>query len=291
MSIRKALTATALACCLAGVASAQMPEKGHFYDEGIHALDAQNFEVAEADFRQVLQESPTDVFSLMMLGILEVARQDYPDAKKHFELSAKLKPHAPDPLGRLGWVNAKMGNIAAAKRARADLADMNRSCQRLHCLNADAIANGILMIDSVMTGDETGGQSYGAGIEAIQAKDWAAAEKNFTQVLTEAPNNPGANFLFGVVRIGQENLAEARTYLEKAVKLSPRLADPIGRLGWVDVQLGDIASAKKERSKLETMQRNCKKTCFDKITIDRGLWIINGVLPDADQKLAPKPEG
>src|SRR6185295_2661115 len=137
--------------------------------------------------------------------------------------------------------------------------------------------------------DDGAGRLFGAGVTAIQARDWAAAEASFREVLKEAPNNPGANFLFGVVRIGQDSLSEARNYLEKAVKLSPRMPDPIGRLGWVDVQLGDIAAAKKERSKLETMQRNCKQTCFDKVTIDRGLWIINGVLPEADQKQAPKP--
>ncbi|HVY89400.1 MAG TPA: tetratricopeptide repeat protein [Hyphomonadaceae bacterium] len=290
MAIRGLLTGV-VALLAAPALAQELPDKLHLYDEGVHALDAQNFQVAESNFKAALTENPRDVFSLMMLGILEVARNDYPDAKKHFELAAKIRPKAPDPVGRLGWVLAKMGDKQGAKHQRALLTDMNQSCKRLHCLNADAIANGILMIDSVLTDDSADDNRYGAGVDAIQAKDWDKAEAAFRDVLNEAPNNPGANFLFGVVRIGQDNLPEAKTYLEKAVKLSPRLADPIGRLGWVYVQLGDIPAAKRQREKLETMQRDCEKICFDRVTIDRGLWIINGVLPEQDQKVAPKPAG
>ena len=260
------------------VASAQAPPFSQLYDEGLASLEAKNFRMAEADFSDFLKDSPNNIVARMMLGILQVARQDYPDAKANFERAAAINHRVPDPLGRLGWVDAKMGDMAGAQRARTALEKMNQTCRLTHCLSAAAISSGLLMIDSELTTSEGGGHFYGAGIDAIQARDWDSAETNLLEVLKENPKNPGANFLFGVVRIAQHNYPEARSYLELAQKLAPRLPDPIGRLGWVDGQLGDLAAARREHAKLEQMSRDCRKTCFEAVAIAEGLWMVDSVL-------------
>jgi TolA-binding protein len=130
--------ASAAALFVAGAANAQVPRgftpqgadqqrlenntslSAKRYQDGVDALQARNFVVAEGIFEDFLRGNP-----------------NHPDAK------------APDPKSRLGVTLAKLGDVNGAMEQRAALEKMDKDCKG-KCRNAQWIANGIAMIDAAL---------------------------------------------------------------------------------------------------------------------------------------------
>jgi len=121
---------------------------------------------------------------------------------------------------------------------------------------------------------------YRAGAEALQNKNYAAAERIFSDLLRRNPANADANFLMGLAKIGLENWAEAKGFLEVAVRQDPKRPEPRTRLGLTYVKLDDMDSARQQRAELANLDRNCKGACEDAVWIADGLVLL-------DQALSP----
>ncbi len=121
---------------------------------------------------------------------------------------------------------------------------------------------------------------YRTGAEALQNKNYAVAEGIFTELLRRSPGNADANFLMGLAKIGLENWAEAKRYLEVAVRLDPKRPEARTRLGLTYVRLDDLDSASRQRAELANMDRDCKRACEDAVWIADGLVLL-------DQALSP----
>ena len=120
---------------------------GKRYNQGIEALQAQNITLAEQAFRDVLQENSANAAANFMMGITQVSLNNLPDARSYLERAAKENAKAPDPKGRLGWVDIKLGDVQAAMKQREELVRLNTACKQT-CSSAKGIAAGLLMIDS-----------------------------------------------------------------------------------------------------------------------------------------------
>lgn len=118
------------------------------------------------------------------------------------------------------------------------------------------------------------------GAEALRNKNYPAAERIFSDLLSRNPSNPDANFLMGLTKIGLENWAEAKGFLEVAVRQDPKRPEPRTRLGLTYVKLDDMDSARKQRAELANMDRDCKGACEDAVWIADGLVLL-------DQALSP----
>jgi predicted Zn-dependent protease len=163
------LTAAAFAIVLAaGVANAQRfghpPPMGdnsrlmvqesnaknaNYFQQGVEALNAGNFEVAEGIFEEVLRASPTNPQANLMMGSTKMSINKWEEAKKYLEIAVRKDPKSPDPKSRLGVTLIKLGDIPGAMEQRAALEKMDKACKG-KCRNAEWIASGIAMIDGAM---------------------------------------------------------------------------------------------------------------------------------------------
>jgi hypothetical protein len=130
---------------------------------------------------------------------------------------------------------------------------------------------------------------YKTGVDALTAKDYAAAGRSFGDLLRRDPANADANFLMGLAEIGLQDWPAAKGYLEIATKLDVTRPEPKTRLGLTYVELGDIASAQKVRTDLAALDKTCKQTCGDAAWIADGVRLLDQRLAAAEASKVPAP--
>jgi hypothetical protein len=116
------------------------------------------------------------------------------------------------------------------------------------------------------------------GLAALQAKDFAAAEAAFTDLLRRNPSAVGASFMLGLSKIGLEKWEEARVALERAVVDEPERPEPKTRLGLTHVMLQNADSARQQRDALIRLDIDCKGSCKDAAWIKDGITALNQAL-------------
>jgi len=99
--------------------------------------------------------------------------------------------------------------------------------------------------------------AYKAGLEALQAKDYKSAEKNFGDVLSVAPKNPQANYYMALAKSGLEKPKQAVRYLERAIKESPNFVEAREKLALVSVDLGEPDEARAQLAAIEALKAEC----------------------------------
>lgn len=139
-----------------------------------------------------------------------------------------------------------------------------------------------------------------AGLAALQAQDFAGAEKEFAQLLSFDPTTSDANYLMGLTQIGLKNWPSAKSYLELAVQNEPKRPEPKARLGIAYIMTGDIAAADSQRTALLMLADKCNG-CADTKKISDNVAMLEKVLAAARPKTttqapapplsAPLPEG
>ncbi len=119
------------------------------YQDGVEALQARNFVVAEGIFEDFLLGNPTHPDANFMMGVTKMSMEKWEEAKTYLEVAVKKNSKAPDPKSRLGVTLAKLGDVNGAMEQRAALEKMGKDC-KAKCRNAQWIANGITMIDEAL---------------------------------------------------------------------------------------------------------------------------------------------
>jgi tetratricopeptide (TPR) repeat protein len=117
--------------------------------DGVNAIQAKNFDLAESIFEDILRQTPNHPDASFMAGVAEMSLGKWSEAKQHLEVAVKKNPKSPDPKSRLGVTLAKLGDTDGALNQRAELAKMDKVCKGA-CPNAQWITNGIAMIDGVL---------------------------------------------------------------------------------------------------------------------------------------------
>jgi tetratricopeptide (TPR) repeat protein len=136
-------------------AEASMAQQGldavsdKFYRDGVAAMQARNFQVAEGIFDEVLRRNPTHAEGNLMMGTTKMSLGKWEEAKEYLEVAVKKNPKSPDPKSRLGVTLIKLGDIDGAMKQRADIEKMDKDCKG-KCRNAEWIAGGLAMIDGAM---------------------------------------------------------------------------------------------------------------------------------------------
>jgi hypothetical protein len=115
-------------------------------------------------------------------------------------------------------------------------------------------------------------------VNALQAKDYAAAEVGLAELLRRGRTGSGANFLMGLAKIGLEKWDEAQPYLEAAVAEEPKRPEPKTRLGITYAKLNKIDAARLQRAALAGLDAECKRTCKDAAWIIEGLALLDEAL-------------
>jgi len=86
-------------------------------------------------------------------------------------------------------------------------------------------------------------KEFNKALEAIRENKPDEARKHLEKVSRAAPSNPDVNYLWGAYYSRINNGTLAKSYLEKALQISPRHAFSLSALGQLAVQEGDIAAA------------------------------------------------
>lgn len=116
-----------------------------------------------------------------------------------------------------------------------------------------------------------------AGLELLQKQDFAGAEKAFAKLLAQNPTTSDAHYLMGFAKLGLQNWAEARQFLEIAIAEEPDRPDPKGRLGVAYVKLNEFDLARKQRDELAALSSTCKG-CSDAARIAENLALLDRAL-------------
>jgi len=124
------------------------------------------------------------------------------------------------------------------------------------------------------------------GLDALQAQDFALAEKEFARLLSMDPTTSDANYLMGLTQMGLKKWPEAKAYLQTAVVSEPTRPEPKARLGVAHVMLGDINSAADQHDALGAMARACNG-CPDQKTINDNLLMLDKILVAATKPKTP----
>jgi|SRR6185295_548212 len=119
------------------------------YQDGVDALQAKNFAVAEGIFDEFLRTNPTHADANLMMGTVKMSLSKWDDAKKYLEIAVKKAPKNPDPKARLGVTLIKLGDTAGAMKLRDELVKMDKACKGT-CRSAQYITADIAMIDGAM---------------------------------------------------------------------------------------------------------------------------------------------
>lgn len=127
-----------------------------------------------------------------------------------------------------------------------------------------------------------------AGLEALQAQNFAGAEKSFGSLLEKNPTTSDANYLMGLAKIGLKKWPEAKQYLEVAIMEEPKRPEPKARLGVADIMVNDMEGAKVQRIVLADMAEKCNG-CADAKKINDNLAMIDKVLAAVQPKPATAP--
>ena len=119
------------------------------YQDGVDALQAKNFAVAEGIFDEFLRTNPTHADANLMMGTVKMSLGKWDEAKKYLEIAVKKAPKNPDAKARLGVTLIKLGDVDGATKLRDELVKMDKACKGT-CRNAQYIAADIAMIDGAM---------------------------------------------------------------------------------------------------------------------------------------------
>lgn len=227
------------------------------YKQAVDHIQKKNFASAVPLLREVLQKRESDPASNYMMGVAQIGLNDLPEARRYLVRAVEAKPDLVDALGRLGWVDGKLGNTADAAKHRATLAGLKAKCAG-KCPEAASIDTAISVVDSAAAPAAKPAVSvatlFNQGIDAINAKKWPEAIAAFDGVLAQKPDDYEASFMKGQAQAFSGDYPGAKTSLEAALKLQPGLVDAKGRLGWVEKKLGNADAAAKHRADLVTLK-------------------------------------
>lgn len=119
------------------------------FDQGVAALEANDFARAEEIFADILRYNRNDATVRFYLGVAKMNLDKWDEAKRYLKIAARKLRKLPDPKGHLGVAYAKLGDTAGAYAQRAALVKMSKACKD-RCRLSPYIMDGIQMIDEAL---------------------------------------------------------------------------------------------------------------------------------------------
>jgi protein O-GlcNAc transferase len=130
-----------------------------------------------------------------------------------------------------------------------------------------------------------------AGEEALQRRDYTAAEQAFSRFATEFPGSPVGAFGMGMAAEGAGNFALAAARYRQALTIDPGMADIHYNLGNVERQLGNHAAARTAFENAARLRPGFDAPIVNLAVMLRELGDIPGAIAVAKRGAARAPEG
>jgi TolA-binding protein len=231
------------------------------YKQGVEYIQAKDYTRAVAVLRDVLQKRESDPAANLMMGVAQIGLNDLNEAKKYLSRAVSEKPDLADAVGRLGWVEAKLGNTAGAKAQREALTKLKDKCAG-KCPEAAAINAAFATLDGTAAKPTVSAAArFNQGVDALNAKKFAEADAAFGDVLAQKPDDWEAAYMRGQAQAALNNYAGAKASFEAAIKQQPGLVDGKARLAVAEKKLGNVDEAGAIRAQLVASQEKCGGTC------------------------------
>jgi tetratricopeptide (TPR) repeat protein len=220
------------------------------YKQAVEYIQSKDYVRAVPLLRDVLARREQDPASNLMMGVAQIGLGDLREAQRHLVRAVSEKPDLADAIGRLGWVQARLGNADEAAKQRQKLVSLKDRCKAA-CPDASAIESGIALIDGVAAVAKISAAArFNQGIDHIAARNWSEAIVAFNDVLAAKPDDYEAALMKGQAQAASGDYLGAKVSLQAALRLQPNLVEASGRLGWVEAKLGNTSSAAKIRAEL-----------------------------------------
>jgi tetratricopeptide (TPR) repeat protein len=233
------------------------------YKQGVEYIQAKDYTRAVAVLRDVLQKRESDPAANLMMGVAQIGLNDLNEAKKYLSRAVSEKPDLADAVGRLGWVEAKLGNAAGAKAQRDALTKLKDKCAG-KCPEAATISAAFATLDGVAAAAKptvSAAARFNQGVDALNAKKFAEADAAFGDVLAQKSDDWEAAYMRGQAQAALNNHAGAKASFEAAIKLQPGLVDGKARLAVAEKKLGNVDAAGAIRAQLQASSDKCAGTC------------------------------
>ncbi|HLL55355.1 MAG TPA: tetratricopeptide repeat protein [Myxococcaceae bacterium] len=213
-----------LVCALGAVAEGCEPKRDPKAEAEGHYLKGQseylrgNFDAALAAFAEVKRLNPDEPKLPVAIGEVYLAQGKLPDAQKQFEAAVVRDPKRATSWSRLGYIQAQLGQVEAARGSLERALRLNPS--DFNALEARAEL-------AIKAGD----------VDAA-VRDYAAAGR-----LAPEPSRPGLYLKAASLLDKRNRRKEAQAVLEDAVGHGAKSAELFSLLGDLRVKAGELSQA------------------------------------------------
>lgn len=245
------------------------------YKRAVEYIQAKDYTRAVSLLRDVLASRDSDPASNYMMGIAQIGLNDLAEARRYLSSAISEKPDLAEALGRLSYVETRLGATADAQKHRDDLVALRTKCAGA-CAEAAAIDSAITVADAAAARPAVSTASlFNQGIDALDANKYAEADAAFGGVLTAKPDDWEAAYMRGQAQQALGNLAGARVSFQSALRVQPGVVDAKGRLGAIEKKLGNAQAAADLRAQLLQSRQRCGGTCAGAKQIDTAIAMID----------------
>jgi tetratricopeptide (TPR) repeat protein len=265
------------------------------YRKGIESFQAGDYKRAERHFRKVLRVAPRNANANYLMGLSLYMQEEKKDARKYLRKAVQYDSEKIGARRALGVVEAELGDADAARKELSVLEQRRAGCAD-PCTDASELDSAIASIKAALgsppAGEDRGGADQDARLGSGHLKFASASEGKaayldavrlinlgrFEAALRELEEasaalgpNPDILTYQGFANRKLRRFEAAHAYYRAALAIDPNHLGANEYLGEMFVELGDLASARAQLAKLESI---CAFGCEDAEELRR--WIDAG---------------
>lgn len=230
------------------------------YQEGLAHLKAQQYKKAQRAFKKVLSVSKKDSNSHYYLGLSYYAEDKAKKALKPLKKAIKYNENNILAVGYLGAAYQKLDKVEEANQQQQVLESLKASCD--NCAKQGDINKALELIENATQGEQAslsinikplkkGDDAYLDAVKSINQKDYLTALSSLEQSAYSFGPHPDILTYQGFANRKLGNRDLAFSYYQQALTVDQNHLGANEYLGEYYVEIGDLASANKQLSKLE----------------------------------------
>ena len=230
------------------------------YQEGLTHLQNKEYNKAQKAFKKVLTVARKDANSNYYLGIAYYADDKSKKAIKPLKKAIKYNKKNVLAIGYLAAVYQKLDKSEDANEQKTSLESLKASCD--NCAQQNDINKALELIENATQGEQAslsinikplkkGDDAYLDAVKSINQKDYLTALSSLEQSAYSFGPHPDILTYQGFANRKLGNRDLAFSYYQQALTVDQNHLGANEYLGEYYVEIGDLASANKQLSKLE----------------------------------------
>jgi tetratricopeptide (TPR) repeat protein len=269
------------------------------FEEGVAALKAKDYKLAEKKFADVLSVAPKHPEANYYMALAKSGQGEAKKSIRYLERAIKERPNFVEAREKLALVSIELGDPEAAKVQMAAIESIKTECESEGACDEAFKARVDKAIERV---------SASLATPEPQSSDGSAAAETDPQALFFAPRETGAELYVAAVRLINEGkyvqaiamleqsqaiigphpdilnylgysnrklgrMESAASYYREALAINPDHLGANEYLGELYLEIGDIAAARWQLAKLDTI---CKFGCAEREDLARLIDLKSG---------------